>query len=117
MIFWVDAQLSPHLAPWLHEQFGLEAYSVARLNLRSAKDLEIFQAARAACAVVLTKDRDFVFLLETLGPPPQILWISCGNTSNLHLRVLLAQTLPQALELIARGDALVEIREAFRPSS
>lgn len=116
MIFWVDAQLSPHLAPWLHEQFSLETYSVARLSLQSAKDLEILLAARAANAVVLTKDQDFVFLLESLGPPPQILWISCGNTSNAHLKNLLAQTLPQALELIARGDALVEIRDAFRPS-
>jgi predicted nuclease of predicted toxin-antitoxin system len=116
LILWVDAQLSPHLAPWLREQFGLEAYSVARLSLRNAKDLEIFQAARAANAVVLTKDQDFTFLLETLGPPPQILWISCGNTSNVHLKSLLLQTLPQALKIIARGDALVEIREVFKPS-
>jgi predicted nuclease of predicted toxin-antitoxin system len=114
LIFWVDAQLSPHLAPWLHQQFGLEACSVARLSLRNAKDLEIFQAARAASAVVLTKDQDFVFLLETLGPPPQILWVSCGNTSNAHLKKLLAETLPQALDLLARGEALIEIRDAVR---
>jgi predicted nuclease of predicted toxin-antitoxin system len=116
LIFWVDAQLSPHLAPWLHQQFGLEAYSVARLSLRNAKDLEIFQAARAASAVVLTKDQDFVLLLETLGPPPQILWVSCGNTSNAHLKKLLAETLPQALDLLARGEALIEIRDAFKPA-
>jgi len=27
MILWIDAQLSPHLAPWLKERFGLEAFS------------------------------------------------------------------------------------------
>ena len=113
MIIWVDAQLSPHLAPWLHQQLGLEAYSAAKLELRNAKDPEIFQAARRAGTVVLTKDQDFVLLLEALGPPPQVLWISCGNTSNAYLKGLLAQTLPRALNLLARGEALVEIRDAF----
>ena len=31
---------------------------------------------------MITKDRDFVELLGRLGPPPKIIWITCGNTSN-----------------------------------
>ena len=27
MILWVDAQLSPHLAPWLSDNFDVEAFS------------------------------------------------------------------------------------------
>ena len=27
MIIWVDAQLAPALAPWLKDQFGVEAFS------------------------------------------------------------------------------------------
>lgn len=116
MILWVDAQLSPHLAVWLHQRFGLEAYSMARLGFRNAKDMEIFQAARHPGTVVLTKDQDFVLLLEAFGPPPQVLWVSCGNTSNAHLKKLLAQTLSSALDLLARGEPLVEIRDAVTPS-
>lgn len=43
MIFWVDAQLPPRLAPWLTERFGVEASSMRFLGLRDAEDLEIFE--------------------------------------------------------------------------
>ena len=46
------------------------------LGLREAKDPEIFAAARLAEAIVLTKDADFVELVERLGPPPRLLWIT-----------------------------------------
>jgi predicted nuclease of predicted toxin-antitoxin system len=38
-----------------------------------------------------------------------VIWLTCGNTSNAALRLLLKGTLPKAIELIDRGDALVEI--------
>ncbi|HXA17885.1 MAG TPA: DUF5615 family PIN-like protein [Thermoanaerobaculia bacterium] len=111
MIIWVDAQLSPALAPWILEQFKIEALSVRRLGLLNAKDPVIFQAAREANAVVLTKDVDFALLLERLGPPPQVLWVRCGNTSNVHLRRVLMATLPDALQLLIAGEPLVEITD------
>ncbi len=112
MILWIDAQLSPHLAPWLSNHFGVEAFSARRLGLRNAKDYEIFAEARQASAVVMTKDRDFVALVERQGPPPQVLWITAGNTSNAHLKVLFGKTLDKALALIQQGEALVEISDA-----
>ena len=54
MILWIDAQLSPALAPWITQQFGIEAYSVKWLGYRDATDPVIFQAAREAGAVVMT---------------------------------------------------------------
>jgi predicted nuclease of predicted toxin-antitoxin system len=113
LILWIDAQLSRHLAPWLRQELGVEAYSAGKLGLRDAKDREIFEAARKPGVIVLTKDQDFVRLLETFGPPPQILWITCGNTSNAHLKELLSRTLRQALELFARGEPLIEIGDAL----
>ena len=70
MIVWIDAQLSPALAPWITETFGVEAISVKRLGLRDARDEEIFGAAREASAVIMTKDVDLVMLLERFGAPP-----------------------------------------------
>jgi predicted nuclease of predicted toxin-antitoxin system len=67
VIIWVDAQLSPALAPWISQQFNIEAVSVRRLGLLDAKDPVIFQAAREANAIVLTKDVDFTLLLDRLG--------------------------------------------------
>lgn len=112
MILWIDSQLSPHLAPWITEQFGVEAHSLSHLGLLSAADREVFDAARESGATVLTKDRDFVEILDRLGPPPQVLWVTCGNTSNQYLRVLFALLLPSALELLEAGEALVEIADA-----
>ena len=113
MILWVDAQLSPALAPWLTETFGLEAYSARFLGLQAAKDQEIFNAARTVGRVVLTKDRDFVLLVERFGPPPQVVWITCGNTSNERLRRVLTTSFPKALELLKRGEPVVEISDTL----
>jgi len=82
VILWIDAQLSPGLAPWITERFGVEAISARRPGLQDAKDRQIFLAAREAEAVVMTKDGDFVILQEEFGAPPQLIWIRCGNTSN-----------------------------------
>lgn len=109
MILWIDAHLSPALVPWLFSTFDISAFALRDLGLRDATDREIFLAARRAGAMVMTKDLDFVRLLEDLGPPPQVIWITCGNTSNVHLRMILAKALPRAIEVLKRDEALVEI--------
>ena len=53
MILWIDAQLSPALARWLSDTFGVTAHAVRDLGLRDAKDLPIFHAAREAGAVIM----------------------------------------------------------------
>ena len=82
------------------------------LGLLHAKDQDIYHAAREAGAAVMTKDRDFLWLLERLGSPPQVLWVTCGNTSNARLRHILQSALPKALKLLEQGENLVEISDA-----
>ena len=113
MIVWIDAQLPPNLAPWLTQQFSVDAKAVRELGLRDAVDLDIFMAARKANAVVLSKDSDFFDLLETHGPPPRILWVTCGNTSNMRLRQIFLTAFPQALQFLEAGEQLVEIGDAW----
>jgi predicted nuclease of predicted toxin-antitoxin system len=111
MKLWIDAQLSPALAPWISATFPeIEAFSVRFLGLREAEDREIFQAARAAEAVVMTKDSDSVQLLEQHAPPPKVLWITCGNTSNARMREILRVSLPQAVRMLG-SDTLIEISD------
>jgi predicted nuclease of predicted toxin-antitoxin system len=80
-----------------------------------AKDREIFTAACAANALLITKDADFVEMVQRLGPPPAIIWLTCGNTSNNALRSLFKTALPRATELIAGGESLVEISDPGFP--
>ena len=102
--------MSPALAHWISARFaGLEAIAVRDLGLRDAEDKEIFEAARQAGAVLMSKDSDFVDLVNRLGLPPQIIWIRCGNTSNAQMRVILSNTLTAAIDLLNQGERLVEI--------
>jgi predicted nuclease of predicted toxin-antitoxin system len=112
VILWIDAQLSPALADWLSETFGVVAHAVRDLGLRDARDLVIFHAAREAGAVVMSKGSDFVVLLEQFGPPPQVLWVTCGNTSNARLREILLKSFPEAIARLEQGEPLVEISDA-----
>ena len=111
MRLWLDAQLPPALARWIGEQpWGVDDVPVREIGLRDASDPEIFRQARAAEAVVMTKDRDFIRLLDEQGPPPQVIWLRLGNSSNAALQQVLAATLEQALDLLRSGEPWVEIR-------
>ena len=112
MRIWVDAQMSPAIATWISSNYGVSAVAIRDLGLRDAADKEIFEAARQEKAVVMTKDSDFVLLLDKLGPPPQVIWVTCGNTSNARLKEILTNTLPKALDLLKSGEKLVEINAA-----
>ena len=90
MTVWLDNQLPPALAAWMRVTCSLDCVPVRDLHLQRASDPEIFMAARQARAVVMTKDADFVELLEQHGPPPQVVLVTCGNTSKTRLRRLVA---------------------------
>lgn len=110
MKIWVDAQ--PRLwPPWMREALQVEAYALRDLGLRDAKDSLIFERARTENAIVFTKDQDFLDLLRRRGPPPRILWLSSGNSSNQHVRTLLVRSWPKVLGLFESGEALVELRD------
>lgn len=111
MTLWLDAQLPPLLAGWINSQgWGIEAVAIRDLQLRDASDSVIFQAARAAGAIVMTKDRDFIRLVEQQGPPPQLIWLRLGNCSNAALQSVLMATLPQALAQLRGPEVWIEIR-------
>jgi predicted nuclease of predicted toxin-antitoxin system len=110
MKLWIDAQVSPSIALWINNNFSsCEAVAVRDLGLREAEDEEIFAAAKGESVTVITKDSDFVFLLDQHGPPPKVIWLTCGNTSNAMLKETLASQLQLAVELLTRGEDLVEI--------
>ena len=77
--------------------------------MRNASDLEIFKAAREANVTVISKDSDFVELAKRLGPPPQLVSLTCGNASNRRLRELFKKSFPDACKLLEAGAPVVEI--------
>lgn len=109
MTIWVDAQLSPAIAKWISENFPIQAMALRELGLRDASDRDIFQAAKQAGVIVMTKDSDFVELFNRHGPPPKIILLTCGNTSNVRLKQILTLTLSKAIDLLNAKESLVEI--------
>ena len=109
-MIWLDAQLPPALARWIFLNFDVPCSPVRDLSLRDAPDWLIFQQAREANVIVITKDRDFVELLHQNGPPPQIIWLTCGNASTSKLKALFTSMLPAALKMLESDTDLVEIQ-------
>ena len=58
----------------------------------------------------MTKDRDFLHLLFEQGPPPQVIWLRVGNSSNQALQAVLLRTLKEAVASLCEGAPWVEIR-------
>ena len=69
MKIWLDAHLSPRTAFWITSAFSFDAKPLREIGLRDSEDFEIFQAGKEAGAILLTKDSDFVHLLEKHGSP------------------------------------------------
>ncbi len=107
---WLDAQLPPVLAKWIFEEFKIPCRAVRDLGLRDAPDLQIFKKAKEADVVVIIKDKDFVELLHKFGPPPKILWLTCGNTSRDEMKKILSAQLAKAMAILLAGNELVEIQ-------
>jgi len=93
----------------MSQTFSIQAQSLVSLGLRDANDLDVFYAARTADATIMSKDQDFVDLVLMHDAPPQIIWVTCGNTSNAFLRNLLQRVFPQILKLLESGEPLVEL--------
>lgn len=109
MTIWIDAQLSPAIAKWIAAEFSIPVVAIREIGLRDSSDREIFLAARTASAIVMTKDSDFLRLQAELGSPPQVVWLTCGNTSNEDLKHILKKTLSKTLHLLNSGEGIVEI--------
>ena len=108
--FWIDAQLPQALAQWIIAE-GARAAHVEELGLLRTPDSEIFAKARTAGAVVVTKDEDFVRLLEAQGAPPQVVWITVGNVRNPTLQALWIRSWHHVLIQLDAGEPLIEIAD------
>lgn len=109
MELWLDIHLSPAIGQWVEETLGVRCAMMRDVGMQRTPDAQVFEQARVPGVVLMTKDADFVRLLEARGPPPAIIWLTCGNTSNAELRKVRSPHLRRALELVERGESLVEI--------
>jgi len=108
---WLDAQLSPVLANWIRSTFNVQCFPVRDIGPMDLYDETLFLKARGTADIIITKDVDLVHILKRLGPPPRIIWLRMGNTSNARLKAVFAARLPDALQMLDGGEALVEMAD------
>lgn len=109
MTLWLDAQLPPHLAIWIQQTFSINAIALRDIGLRDATDNAIFDAAKIANAVLISKDSGFVEIVMRHGTPPKLIWLTCGNVSNAALETLFNAKLREAIQLLKGGESIVEL--------
>ncbi|MEZ0324382.1 MAG: DUF5615 family PIN-like protein [Fimbriimonas sp.] len=103
---WLDAQLPPALATWLNEHFAVQTSTLARLGMDELEDDELFLAAKLGTKTLISKDRDMFDLIRRIGPPPQLVWVRCGNTSNANLIRVFASTFEDCLRMLDEGESV-----------
>lgn len=109
-VYWIDAQLPLALARWICAR-GVVARHVMELDLLETPDHEIFTHARASGSVIISKDEDFVRLLEQYGPPPRVVWVTVGNVRNVALLALFERVWDEVCRQLDANEALVEVAD------
>lgn len=108
MRFIVDAQLPPALAHHF-QRLGYTADHVIDLGLERAADRDIWEAAVAGSAIIVTKDEDFQAMRAIREQGPAILWIRTGNTTTPALLDTMTAAWPLILEALERGEPIIEV--------
>ncbi len=109
MMIWLGVQLPPSMATWMCDELALDVRTLKELGLRDAKDRDIFTAARNAAAVLISKDVDFVGLVQRYGVPPQLVWLTLGNVTNARLQVVISAAWPKVATLLQADETIVEL--------
>jgi len=113
--FLLDANLSPEVARLLKEA-GHDAIHVGDIELLSAPDPEIMQAAAKEDRILLTADADFGALLAlgSLASPSVLLLRSADHLRSNEQAELIATNLPQITEDLEKGAIVSFARDRLR---
>ena len=108
---WLDMQLSPKLASWIESYFSVKTISSYDLFINEEKDEVIFaKTKKQGNVIILSKDTDFLLLIERLKSPPKLIWLTMSNCPNKQMKDILSKTLLPALqELIKTPTSIVEV--------
>ena len=105
----LDENLSHRLVPRLQPAYPGTS-QVTLVGLGSADDLAVWRFARDNGFVLVTKDNDFLDLAAQHGPPPMVIRLALGNSSNAQVLSALLNGQPAILAAAAQPNtAVVEL--------
>ena len=105
----LDANISWKLVNKLQPIFGECAHvDLIGLNV-PAEDIDIWNYAENNGYIIITKDNDFVDLLELNDYPPKVVLLRTGNNRSQSLFELLTKIKPMIEDLEKNNYGLLEI--------
>ena len=105
----LDANISWKIAKNLDPIFGkCEHVDFIKINI-PANDLEIWNYAKENEYIIITKDNDFIDLLEKNGFPPKVVLLKTGNNRSSDLEALLIKAINMIKDLETGNFGLLEI--------
>ncbi|MDR3299100.1 MAG: DUF5615 family PIN-like protein [Candidatus Accumulibacter sp.] len=105
----LDQNLSRRLLPELASIFpGSSHVQVDGLESTSGKS--VWQFARGHGFAIVTKDVDFLEMQQIFGFHPKLVWMNCGNVSNIVIQKKLVDHADAIRKMLTTTDAgVVEI--------
>ena len=105
----LDANISWRLTSKLESIFG-ECTHVDLIGLDiPARDIDIWNYALENEYIIVTKDNDFINLLEIKNFPPKVVLIKTGNNNSKSILELLINAKPMIEDLERNNYGLLEI--------
>ena len=105
----LDANISWKLVDILKPIFG-ECAHVDLIGLKiPAEDIDIWKYALNNGFIIITKDNDFLDLLDIKGFPPKVVLLKTGNNSRQALEELLKSIKPMIEDLEKNEYGILEI--------
>lgn len=74
----LDENLSPRLIARIEPQFP-KSLHVIHASLDNSPDIELWSFAKANGLAIVSKDKDFLSMLEAFGHPPKLIFLKVGN--------------------------------------
>lgn len=109
-----DENLSPRLVLALADVFPASQH-VEHAGLRGKADTEVWDYARSAACVLVSKDNDFRQLAFLRGAPPKVIWLRVGNASTAQIERLLRVNVDAIFSFAGEPDTALWVLEALPP--
>jgi predicted nuclease of predicted toxin-antitoxin system len=105
----LDANISWKLTKAVAAVFG-ECSHVDAIGIGvPAQDIDIWAYAKENDYIIVTKDNDFVDLLEVKGYPPKVVLVNTGNNSSKAILEILTSLKDSIQDLYENDFGLLEI--------
>ncbi len=80
------------------------------LQMNNLPDRAIWQCARDNNFSIVTKDKDFYHLADTLGHPPKIIWLTIGNCRNIEVVSILTNNKDEILYFLKSENGILILK-------